>query len=89
MRSFISITAGVLNAPLRSYTTLTLAASAIWCAGFAATGWAASGSWESVHHTLRYMDYLVVAGIVAAVIIVPLRARHHARAQTPVPDESA
>lgn len=88
VRSFISIPAGVLNSPLRSYTVLTLAASAIWCAGFAAIGWAASGNWESVHHALRYVDYLVVAGLVAAAFVIALRARRSARTPIPVPDES-
>jgi len=75
VRSFISIPAGVLNSPLRSYTLLTLAASAIWCAGFAAIGWAASGNWESVHHALKYLDYLVVAGLTAASVYLIVRAR--------------
>lgn len=87
VRSFISIPAGVLNSPLRSYVVLTLAASAIWCAGFAGLGWAASGNWESVHHALRYLDYVVVVGLVAAGLSVGLRARRRVRAQVAVSDE--
>ena len=63
VRSFISIPAGVLGSPLGPYTLLTLAGSLLWCFGFAAVGWAASGSWESIHHNLRYVDYAVVAAV--------------------------
>src|SRR4051794_41348884 len=63
VRSFISIPAGVLGSPLGPYTLLTLAGSLLWCFAFAAVGWAASGSWESIHHNLRYADYAVVAAV--------------------------
>lgn len=87
VRSFISIPAGVLNSPLGSYVALTLAASAIWCAGFAGLGWAASGHWESVHHALRYLDYLVLAALLAGAITVAVRVRRRGRAPVVVPDE--
>ena len=41
VRSFISIPAGVFEAPFRRYTVLTLIGSAIWCFVFAGIGWAA------------------------------------------------
>ena len=87
VRSFISIPAGVLNSPLGSYTVLTLAASAIWCAGFAAIGWAASGNWESIHHALRFADYFVVAALVAAGAYFVLRARRRPQAAVAAADE--
>jgi membrane protein DedA with SNARE-associated domain len=79
VRSFISIPAGVLNSPLGLYTVLTLAAGTIWCAGFAAVGWAASDNWESVHHALRYVDYLVVAVLIAGAGYLVLTRRAAAR----------
>jgi membrane protein DedA with SNARE-associated domain len=72
VRSFISIPAGVLGSPLGPYTVLTFAGSLLWCFGFAAVGRAASGSWESIHHSLRYADYAVVAGVL---LLVAVRAR--------------
>ncbi|HXF97803.1 MAG TPA: DedA family protein [Gaiellaceae bacterium] len=76
VRSFVSVPAGVLETPLLRYTVLTLAGSAIWCFAFAGAGWAAGARWEEVHHTFRYLDYLVVAGIVgAAAWLVVRRAR--------------
>jgi membrane protein DedA with SNARE-associated domain len=67
VRSFVSIPAGVLEAPLVRYTLLTFAGSAIWCFAFAGAGYAAGESWEDFHHAFRYVEYLVAAAIVALV----------------------
>lgn len=66
VRSFISIPAGIFEAPLRRYTVLTLIGSAIWCFLFAGVGWAAGASWESFHHAFRYADVAVALLIVGA-----------------------
>jgi membrane protein DedA with SNARE-associated domain len=65
IRSFVSIPAGVLEVPFVRYTLLTLAGSAIWCFGLAGIGWAVGASWEDVHSDFRYLDVLVVVGLVA------------------------
>ena len=65
VRSFISIPAGVFEAPFRRYTVLTLIGSAIWCFVFAGIGWAAGASWESFHHAFRYADIVTAVAIVA------------------------
>ncbi len=67
VRSFVSIPAGVFEIPFVRYTLLTLAGSAIWCFGLAGIGWAVGASWENVHNDFRYVDYLVVAAVVAGV----------------------
>lgn len=67
MRSFISIPAGVFRARFGPYVWLTLLGSAIWCFGFAALGWAAGASWEQVDHAFRYVEYVVVVCVLAAV----------------------
>ncbi len=64
VRSFVSVPAGMFEAPFRRYTVLTLLGSAIWCFVFAGIGWAAGANWESFHHAFRYAD------IAVAVIIV-------------------
>jgi len=66
VRSFISIPAGIFEAPLRRYTVLTLIGSAIWCFVFAGIGWAAGASWESFHSAFRYADALVAVAVVGA-----------------------
>ena len=65
VRSFISIPAGIFEAPFRRYTVLTLIGSAIWCFVFAGVGWAAGASWESFHHAFRYADIVTGVAIVA------------------------
>jgi membrane protein DedA with SNARE-associated domain len=65
VRSFISIPAGIFEAPFRRYTVLTLIGSAIWCFVFAGIGWAAGSSWESFHHAFRYADVVTGVAIVA------------------------
>lgn len=66
IRSFISIPAGVFEAPLRRYAVLTLIGSAVWCFVFAGAGWAAGASWESFHSAFRYADVAVALLIAAA-----------------------
>lgn len=68
VRSFISIPAGIFEAPLRRYTVLTLIGSAIWCFGFAAVGWAAGASWESFHSAFRFADAAVALIVVGGVL---------------------
>ncbi len=82
VRSFVSIPAGVLEIPFVRYTLLTLAGSAIWCFGLAGLGWAVGASWENVHNDFRYVDYLVVAAVVAGVawLAWSIRRRRRRRA---------
>jgi membrane protein DedA with SNARE-associated domain len=64
-RSFVSIPAGVFEAPLPRYTILTAIGSAVWCFALAGVGWGFGSSWSSFDHGFRYVDYAVVAGIAA------------------------
>jgi membrane protein DedA with SNARE-associated domain len=75
VRSFISIPAGVFEAPLRRYTWLTLLGSAIWCFALAGVGWAMGSQWEKFHHAWRYADYAIAATIVAIVAYLVFRWR--------------
>jgi len=86
VRSFISIPAGVLRIPLGTYMALSLLASVIWCFGFAAAGWAAGGTWTTVHHDFRYADYAAVAAVLvlSGVVVVHRVSRTGATRQEPV-----
>ena len=68
VRSFVSVPAGMFEAPFRRYTVLTLLGSAIWCFIFAGIGWAAGANWESFHHAFRYADIAVGVIIVAGAL---------------------
>jgi membrane protein DedA with SNARE-associated domain len=74
-RSFISIPAGVFEAPFVRYTILTLLGSAIWAFGFAAAGYAAGANWENIDHAFRYVEIVVGVGIVALVVYLVVRWR--------------
>lgn len=65
VRSFVSIPAGVFRAPFWRYTVLTLLGSSIWCFALAGVGWALGSRWEEFHHAFRYVDYAIVAALVA------------------------
>jgi membrane protein DedA with SNARE-associated domain len=75
VRSFISVTAGVLGAPFASYLALTLVGSAIWCFAFAGAGWALGTSWHTVHHAFGYVEVAVVAAVVGVVAWLLVRRR--------------
>jgi membrane protein DedA with SNARE-associated domain len=80
IRSFVSIPAGVMEVPFVRYTLLTLAGSAIWCFGFAGIGFALGASWEDFQLASHYVDYLVVAAVIAAVAwLVWRRVRNRRR----------
>jgi len=67
IRSFVSIPAGVFEMPLVPYTALTLLGSAIWAFAFAGVGYALGSSYEHFHNDFRFVEYAVVAGVLALV----------------------
>src|SRR4051794_16154599 len=75
VRSFISIPAGVFEAPFVRYTVLTALGSAIWAFGFAGVGYALGASWESFDHAFKYVEYAIVLLIVAVVAYLIVRRR--------------
>ncbi len=86
IRSFVSIPAGVLEAPFVRYTILTFAGSAIWCFAFAGAGYVAGENWEDVHHAFQYADYVVGAAVVAGVVwfvVHRVRRRRRVAEETP------
>ena len=74
-RSFVSIPAGVFEAPLGRYSILTAVGNAVWCFGFAGAGWALGANWKTLDHDFRYAEYAVVAGIVLLVAYLVVRRR--------------
>ncbi|MEA2664338.1 MAG: hypothetical protein QOI11_1282 [Candidatus Eremiobacteraeota bacterium] len=65
VRSFISIPAGLFGEPLARYLLLTLAASAIWCFGFAGLGWGVGSSYKSIDHVTHVVEALIVLAALA------------------------
>jgi membrane protein DedA with SNARE-associated domain len=65
VRSFVAIPAGVARMALGRYTVFTALGSAIWCFALAGIGWALGSQWEEFHHAFHYVDYAVLALLVA------------------------
>jgi membrane protein DedA with SNARE-associated domain len=79
VRSFVSIPAGVFRATFGRYTLLTLAGSALWCFAFAGVGWWFGSNWEEFHHAFRYVDYAIIAVVVAGIAYLLWRIRERRR----------
>jgi len=75
VRSFVSIPAGVFRVKLGRYTVLTLAGSALWCFALAGVGWGAGTGYERFHRDFRWVEYAVVAGVLAAAGYLIVRRR--------------
>ena len=78
VRSFISIPAGVVRMPLVRFTVLTVLGCVPWCFGIAAAGWALGNSYERFHHDFAYVEYAVVAAVIALAAWLILRWRSSA-----------
>jgi membrane protein DedA with SNARE-associated domain len=78
-RSFVSIPAGVFRMPLGRYTVLTFIGSTVWCLVFASIGWAVGSNWETFHENFHYVDYTVLALLVAGGIWLLIRRRRSSR----------
>ena len=65
VRSFVSIPAGLARMPLGRFTLYSTLGTIPWCFGIAGAGWALGSSWETFHHDFRYVEVLVVVGILA------------------------
>lgn len=69
VRSFVSIPAGVLRTPPAAYLAQTIAASLLWCFGFAGAGWALGANYDDLHSALRFVDYAGAAVLVGALVL--------------------
>jgi membrane protein DedA with SNARE-associated domain len=83
VRSFVSIPAGVFRMPLGPYTLLTLVGSAVWAFALAGAGYGLGSSYERFHHDFRYVEYAVVAGVLAVAAYLVYVATVRRRAEDP------
>ncbi len=79
VRTFISLPAGVARMPFLRFTVLTLIGCIPWVLGLALAGEAVGDEWTSVRKSLEYVDYVVVALAVAAVVYAIIRRRRGRR----------
>ena len=75
IRTFISLPAGVAKMPFWRFSALTLAGCVPWVLLLAFIGRQVGARWESWKDSLHYVDYAVVALVVAAVVVLVVRNR--------------
>jgi membrane protein DedA with SNARE-associated domain len=75
IRAFVSLPAGVARMPIVRFTVLTVIGSIPWVLALALAGHALGGDWTSVRKGFEYVDYLIVALIVAGVVYAVVRRR--------------
>jgi membrane protein DedA with SNARE-associated domain len=75
VRTFISLPAGVARMPFWRFTLLTVAGCVPWVTALALLGRGVGANWESWRHNLGYLDYVVVAAILAAAVYLAAKRR--------------
>ena len=73
VRSFVAIPAGVFEMPLAPFAGLILIGSAVWSFAFVGIGYALGASYKNFEHDFRYVEYAIVAGIVATLAYLVYR----------------
>ena len=75
VRTFVSLPAGMARMPLGRFSVLTFLGCLPWCIGLVAIGNYAGSNWQQWEHRLGYLNYLIVAAIVALAGLWLLRRR--------------
>jgi membrane protein DedA with SNARE-associated domain len=88
VRTFISLPAGVAKMPFWRFTVYTLAGCIPWVLMLALVGEAVGDNWEEWRHKLGYLDYVVLAAIVAGVVYLIVRRRRAGGTPTEAPNET-
>lgn len=75
VRTFISLPAGIAKMPFWRFTVLTLLGCIPWVTMLALIGQAVGENWEEWREHLHYLDYAVVAAIIAGIVYLVIRRR--------------
>jgi membrane protein DedA with SNARE-associated domain len=75
IRTFISLPAGVARMPFWRFSVLSLLGCIPWVFMLTFIGKQAGDNWESWKDNLHYIDYAVLAAIVAGIVYLLVRAR--------------
>jgi membrane protein DedA with SNARE-associated domain len=79
VRAFVSLPAGVARMPLLRFSVLTLLGSIPWVLALALAGSAVGSEWTQIRSGFEYVDYVIVALIVLAVLWAIARRRRRPR----------
>jgi membrane protein DedA with SNARE-associated domain len=75
VRTFISLPAGVARMPFWRFSALTLAGCVPWVLMLTYIGKVSGDNWEKWKNNLHYVDYLVLALIVAGIVYLIVKRR--------------
>jgi membrane protein DedA with SNARE-associated domain len=79
VRAFVSLPAGVAKMPLGRFTVFSLIGSIPWVLGLALAGHALGHDWTSVRKGFEYVDYVIVALVIAGIVYALVRRRRARR----------
>ncbi len=75
IRTFISLPAGIARMPFWRFTLYTAIGCVPWVLALTLIGVWVGSKWDEWHKRLEVLDYLVAAGILAAIVYLILRRR--------------
>jgi len=75
VRTFISLPAGVARMPFWRFTVLTTLGTIPWVLMLALVGRKVGDNWDHWRHNLGYLDYLVLAAIIGAIVYLVIKRR--------------
>jgi membrane protein DedA with SNARE-associated domain len=75
IRTFISLPAGIARMPFWRFTVYTAVGSLPWVLALTLLGVQVGSKWDQWHKRLEFLDYLVVAAILAGIVYLVLRRR--------------
>ena len=75
IRAFVSLPAGIARMPFWRFTVLSLLGSLPWVLALALAGHALGGNWTSVRKDFQYVDYAILALILAGIVYAIVRRR--------------
>jgi membrane protein DedA with SNARE-associated domain len=86
IRTFISVPAGAAKMPLLRFSVLTFLGCLPWIFGLTFIGKQVGANWTDWKDSLKYVDYAVVAMVVAAIFLLVLRGRRRRGSAKPAAD---
>jgi membrane protein DedA with SNARE-associated domain len=75
VRAFVSLPAGIAKMPFWRFTVLSLIGTIPWVLALALIGHAVGGDWTSVRKGFEYVDYAIVALVLAGIAYLLVRRR--------------
>jgi len=78
IRTFISLPAGIARMPFWRFTIYTAIGCVPWVLGLTLIGMQVGAHWDEWHKRFEFLDYLVIAAILAAIAYLVLRRRRRA-----------